>query len=617
MAGAINLTEVDFDQIKSNLIDYLKSTGQFTDYNFEGSNLQVILNLISYQAQLNAYSTNMIANESFLATSTLRTNVVANARQVGYTPSSATAARSTITFRYDLDRADYPGGFPKVLELQPGMAFSAGGGNDNITFNAIDPISSAVTVEGICIFEDVPIYEGVYLESKFVRDYTKYNQKFILENVNIDSTTIRVEVQEDPNQQTNEEYTQASNLVEIDQYSRIFWLEEVESGYYELTFGDGFFGKKLADGAIIRVSYLVTNGAVANNVQGVSNYAFVGRVTNAGGGRITDRPSVLSASTSTGGSAREDVPSIKFRAPREYAAQNRCVVAEDYETIVKRIYPSAEAIYVFGGETLEIPQYGRVFVVVKPYGTDGLTNIAKNFIKENLDNYRVASLDIVIASAEILNIEAVSTVYYDPKRTSKDGSAITGDVTDALVLYGSSGSVSKFGGAVRYSRVVATIDKANDAITRNQTDLRMRRDIEALLDTSASYTICFENAFENNVGGEPSVWSSGFQIQDDAKTYYFEDDTKGNMILFYFREKDNKKKIVDKQFGTVDYTTGTVKVGELSPITVVNTNVGSDIIEVRARPRSQDVIAKQTIYLNIDTSKSDIVSIIDTEISGS
>ena len=617
MAGAINLTEVDFDQIKTNLIEYLKSTGKFTDYDFDGSNLQVILNMIAYQAQLNAYSTNMIANESFLSSATLRNNVVANARMVGYLPTSARAAFSSISFTYNLDEEDYPSGLPKVLEIQPGMAFSTENGTENLVFNVVDPQTSAVSSDGVCRFTDIVVYEGVYLKAKFTRDTTQYNQKFLLENTGIDTSTIRIEVQENPNQEINTEYFYAKNLVEIDEESAVYWIEETTDGHYELTFGDGLFGRALQNGAVVNVTYLVTNGELGNGVSGVGNYSFVGRVLSADGTRLTDEPTVVSAERSSGGADIEEVSSIKFRAPREYAAQNRCVIAEDYETIVRRVYPGVDDIYVFGGEELDTPQYGRVYIVIKPFGADGLTNQAKNYIRKSLDKYRVGSLDIVIINAELLYVEAISTVYYDDKKTLKDSSSISATVKSTLNAYGDSSTVSKFGGAVRYSKVVGSIDDSDAAITRNNTTLRMRRDMLSLINTAASYELCFENAFKNVAGsGVACVYSTGFTVQDDTKTYYFEDDTKGNVYRFYI-DSSNKKVIVDENFGTVDYERGEIKIGYNAPVTIVNTNVAGDIVEVRATPLKQDIIAKQTIYLDLDVSKSDIVSIVDTEITGS
>lgn len=619
--AAINLTEVDFDQIKTNLINYLQSTGQFSDYDFAGSNLQVILNLISYQAQLNAYSVNMVANESFLSSATLRNNVVANARMLGYLPISARSSACSINLQFQLDEIDYPSGFPRTLQLQPGMVISTRAGSTNVTFNTIDPQNAAVSSIGVCTFSDIEVYEGTYLTKKFTRDTSEYNQKFIIENDNIDTTTIRVEIQEDPNQETISQYVAASNLVTTTSTSRIYWIEEIDDGHYELTFGDGYFGKKLQNGAVINITYLRTSGSAANGIRGSSNFNFIGGVIEDNGTKITQNPTITIIRPSSGGAESETVSSVKFRAPREHAAQNRCVISEDYETLVRQIYPSVDDVYVFGGEILDIPEYGRVYIVIKPKGSGQLTNLSKTYIRNSLNEVRIASLDLVITNAEVLNVEVLSTVYYDDKKTLKDSAGITSEVVSMLTNYSESSTVSKFGGAVRYSNIVGSIDDSDQSITRNNTTLRMRNDLIILLNTLASYEVCFDNEFNNIPGsGISSVYSTGFTMANDTKTYYFEDDSNGNIYTFY-TDDTNTKIIVNKNFGTVDYSKGEVKIGYDQPITFtsssVNDQTGNSIIQVRAIPKTQDVFAKDATYIFLDVPNSDIISVIDTEISGS
>jgi hypothetical protein len=619
MAGAIQLTEVDFQQIKDNLVNYLKSTDKFTDYDFEGSNLQVILNLIAYQAQMNAYSTNMIANESFLASASLRDNVVSNASQIGYLPVSTRSAFSEVSFQYSLDSAEYPSGFPQYLQIEPGPLFTTGSGGSNLIFNSIDQQTAAVSGVGLCKFDEIRVYEGTYLTSTFVVDESIFNQRFILENGNIDTTTIRVEVQEDPSEEINEPYSQANNLVNTGSTSRVYWITEVNDTFYELKFGDGFFGNKLQNGATITVSYLISNGVEGNGVTGVSNYVFIGQSKDNNGSVITDRATVTATTPSNSGADVESVSSIKFRAPRSYSAQNRCVVAEDYETIVRRIYPAVDDVYVFGGEELSVPQYGRVYISIKPKTGAELSNLTKNYIKKSLDSFRVASLDIIIVNADVLYVEVISTVYYDDKRTNKDASAIRASVNEVLSEYSNSSTVSKFGGAIRYSRVVGIIDDADKSITRNNSEFRMRKDMIAILDTVASYEVCFENQLQN-ISGVPSVYSSGFQLEidgvTDPKTYYFEDDSKGNIHRFYFNDA-NVKVVVDKNFGTVDYTNGEVLLGYSTPFKITGTSVDNIIIQIRGIPHNQDVIAEKTVYAEFDDASSSIFAVVDQQISGS
>lgn len=622
MAGAIQLTEVDFDQIKNNLIDYLKSTKQFSDYDFDGSNLQVILNLISYQAQLNAYNTNMIANESFLASASIRSNVVANARMIGYTSTSASSASTSLDCAFTLDSDDYPSGFPRFCQMAPGLSFLASGTSGSTLFNVVDAQTAAVSTDGVANFTDVEIFEGTYLTEDFVVDESIYNQKFILKNELVDFKSIRVSVQEDPNQEGVAQYTPAKSLTRVKDTDRAYWTEEVEDGYTELIFGDGLFGRKLQNGATITVKYIVCNGTAGNGIRGASNFNFAGSVTDSYGGAITTKPTISRVDVTGGGSGREDVSAIKFRAPRSYANQNRCVAKDDYAAIVKDIYPAIDDIFVYGGEELETPQFGRVFIVVKPSAAQKLSAYAKQYIKESLEDFRVASLDIQIVDPEVIYVEVVASVFYDSKVSDKSAAAISARVKDTLTDYSTSTNISKFGSAAKFSQIVSIIDDADSAITRNNTKLRMRRDAIMVIDTPASYEICFENGLTKaEVGGTATVYSSGFQILNaeginDGRTYYFDDDALGNLVLFYFND-DNVRINVNPEFGTVDYERGEVMFGYVTPVTVVNTSVANDIVEVRAFSSNQDVLSKRSVSINFDVSKSDIVSTIDNNVSKS
>ena len=616
MAGAIQLTEVDFEQIKLNLIDYLKSTKQFTDYDFAGSNLQVILNLIAYQAQLNAYSTNMIANESFLSTATIRDNVVANARAVGYTPVSATSATSTTTFTYTLNTNDFPSGYPAFLELRPGAVWQTASGTTNFVFNVNDVQTAPVSSSGICTFNDVIVYEGTYLNTEFVVDKSDFTQRFILKNQSIDVKSIRVEVQENPNEESNTFFEQANNLVTVGSESTVYWVEEVDEEHIELTFGDGFFGKELKNGAKIFVTYIVTNGELANGVNCLQNFAYSGSVITSQGERVTIVPILGAATDSTGGANIESVNSVKFNAPKSYAAQNRCVISQDYEVLIREIYPAASDIYVYGGEELAIPEYGRVFVAIKPNSGESLSALTKNYIAESLNNYRIASLQIVLVDPTVLYLEYETAVFYNDRATIKDASGIRSEVNKAISSYFVSSAINKFGGAARYSRIVGVIDDADPAITRNTTTLRMRRDFSITPNAPTSYEICFDQALKTDTN-QSVIYSTGFQLlQDgvnDGRTYFFEDDTRGNVYLFYL-DSQNDKIITNATFGTVNYETGDVQLGYSTPVTFVSTSLPNSIIQIRAFPFGQDVVAKQSVYLELDSDASNIEVFVDTNI---
>ena len=524
------------------------------------------------------------------------------------------------------------------------MIFSTSGGRSSFTFNIIDPETSAVSNDGECRFLGVKMYEGVFLNASFVVDESDFNQRFVILNRDVDTKTIRVEVQENPQQDELKFYAQSNNLTTIGEESRVYWVEEVNGSMYELTFGDGYFGKKLQNGARIFVSYVVTNGPRANGIQGENQFSFVGKMVDTTGSSVSGiKPTVLSVSPTSGGADIETVSSIKFRAPREYAAQNRSVTSEDYETLVRKVYPAVEDIYVIGGENMPTPQFGRIFITIKPKTGNALSQIAKNFIKKSLDPFRVASLDIQFLDPDVLNVEVVSAVYFDEKKTIKDQAAIVTSVKQTLERYVNSQAVPRFGGAIRYSKIVGSIDDSDQSITRNNTFLRLRKDISALKNTSASYEICFEEPIKVNCEEEELtsdlqsvVYSSGFEVDtegvQDPRVFYFEDDPKtrkfvrsdtgeithvlANIRSFYF-DRNNNKIIDDMEFGEIDYLKGEVRIGYSRPITIVNTVLPRNIIEVRAIPKDSDIIAKNITFLKLDISKSDIVAIIDTEIAGS
>lgn len=605
------LTEVDFDQIKQNLIQYLKSTNQFSDYDFSGSNLQVILNLLAYSSQMNAYMTNMVANESILASSSIRDNVVLNAKTLGYTPSSEKSASVAANLEFTLNALEYPSGFPQFMTLSAGPVLTTAAKKESFTFNLLEEQVASVTNQGKCVFRNLITHEGIYLNQEFVVNQVEFDQKFIIQNSLVDIGSIRIEVQENPNIETNQFYDIAKNLPTLTPTSRVYWVDEVSENNYEIVFGDGLFGKKLQNGARIFVTYLVTNGKLANGIR--ANYAFIGRIFDSFGTRIVEDPELSVLDVSSGGADLESVPSIKFRAPKAYTSQDRCVTAVDYESKIREIYPAVDDVYTFGGEILRIPEYGRVYIVIKPTSGIRLSNTTKEFIKNSLNNFRIASLDVKIVDPEVLYVEVDSVVFYDNTKTLKDAVSVQSAVKSTLIDYSNSPNFNRFGGVMRYSRIVASIDDADTSITRNNTSLRMRRDIKVLPGTRASYEICFENEILRN-STRPVLWSTGFQLVIngilDTNTYYMEDDGAGNIVLLYLNS-DFGKIIKTKNFGTIDYDRGEIKIGYVNSITFANTAIGNSIIEFRSIPQNQDIESIRTMYLDLDVSKSDIEVVVE------
>lgn len=618
MAGPIKLTEVDFEQIKENLVNYLRSTKQFTDFDFAGSNLQVILNLIAYQAQLNSYTTNMVANESFLASATIRTNVIENANMLGYFPTSARCASAVVNAQIRLDKETYPQGYPTFIEIQPGPVLNAGNGQDTYTFNVVDPvIAGVIDSSGIVRFQNLQAYEGFPVEMLFTVDEANFTQRFILTNPQIDTSTMRVEVQEVGTEVTYRSYEQANNLVTLTAETRAYWIEETRDGFYELRFGDGYFGRKLKSGAKIKINYLVTIGELANGIQNRSNYSFIGKMIDSYGNVVRENVNILSASMNSTGAEIESVSSIKLRAPRHYEAQNRCVTEDDYETIIRQIFPAVEDIYVYGGETLAEPQYGRIFISIKPTTGDKISQVTKNYIKKSLQPYRIASLDLNFVDPEVLHVELLTTAFYDGRRTNKDTTSIIAAIESALTRYNDDKVVSKFGGTVRYSTMAAIIDDSDQSITRNNTTFRLRKDVEPVINTRASYEVCFSNELEKDC--ENSILSStGFRMEVngifDEKVYYMEDDSVGNVRVFYITE-NNRKVITNNYFGTINYDTGDMYFGYEDPVKIINVTTDSELIEIRAIPRNQDIIATESVFLNLDIAQSSIGAVTDTSVA--
>lgn len=655
MAGPIELSSADFLEIKQALVEYIESTKILPGVNFEGSNINVVLDVLAYQQQINNYAVNMISNESFLDSSVVRKNVVSNAEQIGYNPISARAAKSVIDFHFQLEFSDYPDGFPQFITVEPGMAFIVSSGRNSGIFNIIDSQTVSLTNNGLAQFNDVEILEGTYLTAEYTVNNSDYDQRFILENKYIDTNTIRVYVQENPNEEVRQFYTQADNLVLLTDESRKYWAEECDNGYTRLTFGDGMFGYKPVNGAKVFVSYLVTNGTPYNGITGNQNFKFSGVAYGSSGVTLAQSAVVDSASTTFGGADPESIGSIKFRAVREYAAQNRCVIAEDYDVLVRRIFPSVEDIYVFGGETKEIAEYGRVYITIKPKTGDTLSNITKNYIKESLDPFRIASIDIRLVDPDVMKIEVDSVVFYDNKVTAKDSTTIKATVIDALNRYIEATAVPQFGGAIRYSRIVGIVDDADKSITRNNTSLRMRKDLRITQNTFATYEVDFNQQIKDDCE-DVTLYSTGFQLelegQLDERIFYFENDPltikqiseederlRGNLYTFYFNEFNEKVRVSfyrnkfnelvvvevlgdDKEaspFGTVRFDDGHIELGYefKNGIKFVSTEEPRNIIEIRAIPQNMDIFAKESTFIKLDVAKSDIVTYVDKDIAGS
>ncbi len=614
----VNFTNLDFNDIKSSIKDYLRLNSNFTDYDFEGSNLSIILDILAYNTYISSYNANMISNEIFIDSATLRENVVSLAKNIGYIPKSRISPRSKISFFVDTTELSFN---PVTLTLKRGIVCSTptSFGRESYTFSILNDITVPV-VNKIAFFSDVEIYEGTYLTSNFTVDSLNPNQKFILNNANIDSSLISVQVRDNQNSSSSTKYNLSDSLFDIGPESKVFFIQEIEDQRYELVFGDGIFGKKLSANNYIEVSYIVTNGPSAN---GLSNFTFAGRIIDNEGNTITSDISDLTTDQSAaGGKDIESINSIKKYAPRIYAAQNRAVTAADYEAIVPQIYPEAESVSAFGGENLDPPEYGKVFITIKPTNGAFVPNSIKDNIISSLRKYSVAGIVPEILDLKYLYVEFDSRIYYNTNFSSSPSNISTG-VLNNINEYANSSELNKYGAKFKYSKFLKIIDNSDQSITSNITRIQIRRDLSPTLNSLAEYEICFGNQFYVEGGNGYNIKSSGFEIAGITGTVYLADipdsGTDGRYgSLFFFRlDSDTQSSTIKKSVGKIDYLKGEIF---LNPVNIVGTSKnfeGRPIIEISAIPLSNDVIGLKDLYLQLDVNNSFITTLKDEIASGS
>jgi hypothetical protein len=613
----VNFANLDFDQIKTSIKDYLRSNSNFTDYDFEGSNLSAIIDVLAYNTYITSYNANMVSNEVFIDSATLRENVVSLARNIGYVPRSRRSSRANISFFVDVSGYSTK---PEVVTLNRGSTVTTNVfSGENYTFSVLDDVTVQV-IDDIASFDDIDVYEGTYITSSFVVDSFDPNQRFILPNSNIDTSTIRVSVKPNQLSDISRKYRQADSLFGITSESPVFWTQEIEDERYELIFGDGVFGKKLEVPNFIEVSYLVNNGQNGNNY---SQFSFIGKLTSSRESiAISSGLSLVTTNTpSFGGSNIEGIDSVKKYASRIYASQNRAVTAADYEALVPNVYPETESISVFGGEELSPPQFGKVFISIKPINGAYLSNLIKDNIKRDLKQYSVAGIVPEIIDLKYLYIEPDINVYYN-SNLAKSANSVTSIVNTNVERYADSAELNKFGARFKYSKFLKMIDDSSDAITSNITTIVMRRDLRPALNSFAEYEICFGNRFHiknPGCGNGFNIKSSGFTVSGILGTVYLADTPNagfetGSISLFRL-SSPTQPEIVRNNIGTIDYIKGEIR---LNPINITSTSInrGFPLIEISAIPYSNDVIGLQDLYLQLDINNTSITSISDRISSG-
>ena len=613
----VNFTNLDFDQIKTSLKDYLKENSDFTDYDFEGSNLSNIIDVLAYNTYISSYNANMISNEVFIDSATLRENVVALARNIGYTPRSRTASKAIISFFVDTTNF---GTKPVTLTLKKGVVTTSSAvlGTTSYAFCIPNDITVPV-VDGIATFNNVTIYEGTFLTSNFtVSSLTPAPPaRYVLENANIDTSSLEVTVRDTQSSTSVKKFIFSDTLIEVTSSSRVYFLQEVEDQRYEVIFGDGVFGEALKSQNYIEVSYITSSGEAAN---GISSFTYNGRIVDNNNNLVSKGISILSTvNESVGGKEIESVDSIKRYAPKIYSTFNRAVTASDYEALIPKIYPETQSISAFGGEELNPPQYGKVFLTIKPFYGPYVPESIKNNLNTILRKYSVAGIVTEIQDLKYLYVEAHINAYFNPNLTPSADSVKT-VVLNNVNSYADSAEMNKYGARFKYSKFQAVVDNSNAAVTSNITKIEIRRDLMPSLNQNAEYELCFGNAFYVKSSQGYNIRSSGFNVYGISDTVYLsdipnEDQSTGNLFLFSLESRNNPT-IVSDNIGTIDYQRAEILI---KPINITGTSKkvqNISIIEISACPKSNDIIGLQDLYLQLDVSNTTVDMIPDNVSSG-
>jgi len=614
-------TNLDFDQIKTSIKDYLRANSNFTDFDFEGSNFSILIDTLAYNTYITAFNSNMVVNESFLDSATVRENVVSLARNIGYVPRSRSASSAVVSFTAE------PKSSTSTLTLQAGLVCTGTASGTSYVFS-IPENTTATVKNGVASFNNLTIKQGTFLKKQFTVNGS-LDQRFILDNSFIDSSTIRVYVKGTSDTGLGRTYNLVENIFDIDSTSEIYLLQEVKDEKYELLFGDGIFGKKLENNAVITVTYIITDGKEGN---GANSFSFAGTFKNENSivETLNNTIQVTTVQNSQNGSDIESIDSIKNFAPRLYSSQYRAVTAKDYETIIKsKIYADTESVSVIGGEEMTPPQYGKVFISIKPKNGTYVSDFNKQQIKNKLKQYTVAGINPEIVDLKILYVEIDSSIYYNYSQVDNIENLKT-KVIKSLNLYAQSPNLNSFGGRFKYSKVLQVIDNTDAAITSNITKVRIRRDLKAQINAQTQYEICYGNKFHINPEGR-NIKSTGFKILNVPDTVYLTDTPRRNLdgslsnigVISIVKETPvlvstgstiiSKIPVVVQSAGTVDYEAGEIR---LNSLMITSTSLDQDIIEIQAFPESNDIIGLKDLYLSFNISKSKINMIKDVIASG-
>ena len=599
MPKRINVTDLDFDTIKSNLKTFLRQQDQFTDYDFEGSGLSTILDVLAYNTHYNAVYANVLANEMFLDSADLRNSIVSHAKHVGYTPRSATSPVAYLNV---------------VVNNATGSTLTAARGTtftttvDSVSYNYIVKDATTISpVDGVYTFSNLEVYEGTLISNKYTVDTTDADQRFLIKNNLADTTTLLVTVQNSSGDTTTSTYTLATDLADITSSSKVYYLEGAEDQQYEVKFGDGVLGAALSTGNIVTLSYIVTNAQESN---GASSFSLSGNI--GGFSNVT----ITTATNSANGAQPETPDSIRFNAPRQYASQNRTVTPKDYQSKVKQIYTNAKSVSVWGGEDNDTPVYGRVYISINPVAGATLTEATKTDIITQLKDFNVASITPIIQDPETTSIQLNVDVKYDAKTTTRSADTIKALVSTAITNFNNN-NLQQFDNVFRHSKFIETINKVDTSILSNITTVKMHKSFTATTTGATTYTIKFNNAFYNphsahNASAGGILSSSGFKINGDTTNEYFlDDDGAGNVRLYYL--VGQTRTYTNNTQGTIDYTNGTVTLNSLFITTVSNVDgATSTDIRLTTIPNSVDLVPVRNQILAIDETNTTVSVNADT-----
>ena len=593
------VSDFDFDNVKSNLKTFLQNQPEFSDYNFEGSGFAVLLDTLAYNTHYLGFNANMLVNETYLDSADIRKNIVALAKMIGYTPSSVRAPVSTI----DITVNNASG---SSILMNKGTTFTSS--VDGTGYNFLTNEDITITpLNGVYKFSDVNLYEGTLVTFKYTVDSTDTDQKYIIQNLNADTSTLKVTVQNSVSDSTLNTYTLATGLRNITDTSKIYFLQETDNGKFEVYFGDDVIGKKLEDGNIVILEYIVTNKTEANGAKTFELAGSIGAFSNV---------TISTKANAQGGSEAETKESIRFNAPLQYTAQDRAVTATDYESIVKTLYPNALSVSAWGGEDDETPVYGVVNIAIKAASGSTLTETTKASIVKGLIPYNVASVRPAIVDPETTSIILSSVAKYDKKGTSKSADTIKSEIVTAVTNYNTT-TLQKFDGVFRFSKLTGLIDDVDTSILSNITTINIRKNFTPTIASSTKYDVYFRNAIYNPHSGHSSVLSStGFKVTGSNNEMFLDDDSNGNVRRYYL--VSGVKTYANNTQGTVNYETGQVTLNSLNVASISNIrNAVSNVIEITVKPNSNDIVPVRNQVVEIDVTNSNITVEEDTFVGGS